>query len=32
MMAVGGVFLLVTGYLMVRLVKKANAERSGKKT
>jgi hypothetical protein len=32
MMAVGGVFLLVTGYLMLRLVKKANAERSRKKT
>ena len=28
MMAVGGGFLLLTGYLMVRLVKKANAERS----
>jgi hypothetical protein len=31
MMAVGGGFLLVTGFLMVRLVKKANAERDRRK-
>ena len=30
MMAVGGVFLLVTGYGMRRLVKKANAERAAR--
>ena len=30
MMAVGGVFLVATGYLMWRLVKKANAERAAR--
>jgi hypothetical protein len=30
MMAVGGVFLLATGYFMWRLVKKANAEREAR--
>jgi hypothetical protein len=30
MMAVGGGFLLVTGYLMMRLVKKANADRASR--
>jgi hypothetical protein len=31
MMAVGGVFLVATGYLMVRLIKKASADRSGRR-
>jgi hypothetical protein len=31
MMAVGGVFLIGTGYLMVRLLKKANSERRGRR-
>jgi hypothetical protein len=31
MMAVGGVLLVGTGYLMLRLVKKANAERAARR-